>query len=516
LLATKHTQADQDTTSTSHTTTALFASQQLSSSYDPWATVAERSVHESTIAICALVCNDALFLDEWIAYHWLQGVRKFVLYDDNSVDFTHAVLDKYVQRGIVDLRKVDRSVEPVTMKGHHMGIEMMHINSCLMELQTLHETPDFDWVLFSNVDEFAYAKEAGQTLAESLDIYYKDQPCVHFFRTDFGSSSRLYRPQSGLTIENYILSGLSFRSRAPRKLVVNLRPQDVTKSISNIYSTHLVHKPLLNDTAESRVCFDDEKQYLEMNHYLKSLEDYEVKAKNYHLPPDLKYKKNFLAEFWERDKNEVVNDAAPRRFACEVRALLGYWAQDAGDGKQIKAGKKRQLNTSGTIFEDGEEEVKEDQRRFSKLREKRAMEIDQECFRHGHGSIHFLHMRKAGGSTIHKALLPLFNSGRLFRSEGFTFNITCLAEAGSMLHVTNLREPISRIVSHFYYEGQYKDLHDPVRHRRRTTMDEFHGFEPNQLQDSGRLKQLFNETMTFPEYVRYILDKYDSDPEVYR
>ena len=89
-------------------------------------------------------------------------------------------------------------------------------------------------------------------------------------------------------------------------------------------------------------------------------------------------------------------------------------------------------------------------------REYRAMEIDQDCFRRGQGFIHYLHMRKAGGTTIRMALS---NSSRLFISEGFTFNVSCLAEAGSMVHLTNLREPVSRIVSQFYYEGQYKDIH---------------------------------------------------------
>lgn len=143
----------------------------------------------------------------------------------------------------------------------------------------------------------------------------------------------------------------------------------------------------------------------------------------------------------------------------------------------------------------------------------RAMEIDQDCFRRGQGFIHFLHMRKAGGTTIRMALR---NSSRLFISEGFTFNVSCLAEAGSMVHLTNLRDPVSRIVSHFYYEGQYKDIHDPIRRRFRTTMDEFGGLEPNTPGRPEDLQGLFNETMTFTEYLQQNLDKYDSDPEIYR
>jgi hypothetical protein len=171
-------------------------------------------------------------------------------------------------------------------------------------------------------------------------------------------------------------------------------------------------------------------------------------------------------------------------------------------------------STTSSLHKEGEEKENDKIKLPSFFsRDYRAMEIDQDCFRRGQGFIHFLHMRKAGGTTIRTALS---NSSRLFISEGFTLNVSCLAGAGSMVHLTNLRDPVSRIVSHFYYEGQYKDIHDPVRRRFRTTMDEFGGHEPNTPGKPEELQELFNETMTFPEYLQQNLDKYNSDPEVYR
>jgi hypothetical protein len=38
------------------------------------------------IAICTVMRNERRVLDEWIAFHWLQGVRHFVIYDDKSQD----------------------------------------------------------------------------------------------------------------------------------------------------------------------------------------------------------------------------------------------------------------------------------------------------------------------------------------------------------------------------------------------------------------------------------------------
>lgn len=180
----------------------------ISSMDDPWATVAEYSIqNEPKIAVCAFLLNEARSLDEWIAFYWLQGVRKFFLYDGKSTDATRDVLAKYIRHGIVDLRTVDTSVAVEANQSTRVEIQMTHRNSCLKELQALHGDEGIEWVLFSDVDEFAYAQDPGMTLARSLDLHYKDQPCVRsaFIHRAVDSSSRITscqdcRAESGLMV----------------------------------------------------------------------------------------------------------------------------------------------------------------------------------------------------------------------------------------------------------------------------------------------------------------------------
>merc|ERR1712157_424336 len=69
----------------------------------------------------------------------------------------------------------------------------------------------------------------------------------------------------------------------------------------------------------------------------------------------------------------------------------------------------------------------------------------------------FLHMRKAGGTTIRAFLGKVakrynlefvINEGRRGKVEMPTAN-------GSTFYVTNLREPMARILSHYKYSGRW-------------------------------------------------------------
>ena len=55
------------------------------------------------IAIATIMKNEGAYLEEWIKYHLLVGIKKFYLYDNESTDNTKEVLKPYIERGIVDL-----------------------------------------------------------------------------------------------------------------------------------------------------------------------------------------------------------------------------------------------------------------------------------------------------------------------------------------------------------------------------------------------------------------------------
>lgn len=283
----------------------------------PWQVVAERSVHHPSICIIALIRNEGRYLDEWIAFHWLQGIRKFVLFDDGSDDGTRKLLEKYIQRDIVDYRTVDRSAPHFTKGKGHIRIQMDYINACLKEISAARDEHDLDWVLLADADEFTYAKNPNLTLAQALDAHYKGEICVNIFRKDFGSSGHIFGPKSGLVIENYVQSARHHRTSAPRKLIINLRPHNESIKVTRV-SNHQLLNP------KEVQCLDNSQSQVQMNQYLHSLEDYDVKVKTFYLPSDQKYKTDPLRHFWDRNRHDFLDDSAPQRYACQVRLLLLY------------------------------------------------------------------------------------------------------------------------------------------------------------------------------------------------
>ena len=58
--------------------------------------------YQYELSMCCIFQNEDRFLKEWIDYHRLIGVQHFYMYDNNSNDNFHEVLDPYVEAGIVE------------------------------------------------------------------------------------------------------------------------------------------------------------------------------------------------------------------------------------------------------------------------------------------------------------------------------------------------------------------------------------------------------------------------------
>ncbi|MES2604954.1 MAG: glycosyltransferase family 2 protein [Pseudomonadota bacterium] len=58
--------------------------------------------HPIPLAVCGIVRDEAPYLLEWIAWHRLIGVDHFVLFDNESVDGTTAMLKSLAKAGLVD------------------------------------------------------------------------------------------------------------------------------------------------------------------------------------------------------------------------------------------------------------------------------------------------------------------------------------------------------------------------------------------------------------------------------
>ncbi len=68
------------------------------------------------IAFCAIIKDEARYLDEWLAYHHSIGVEHFYITDDNSADNIKEVLQKWIKKGLVTYMKVDNFLKTSSVR----------------------------------------------------------------------------------------------------------------------------------------------------------------------------------------------------------------------------------------------------------------------------------------------------------------------------------------------------------------------------------------------------------------
>lgn len=141
------------------------------------------------ICVGAIIKDEAPYLPEWLAFHRLLGVRRFVLYDNGSTDGTQAVLRPYEAEGlvtVVDWRVFTDLVRPQALAHAHAIVNY---------------GAAFRWISFIDVDEFLFPAE-GDSLDDALAAY-EHLPSLSLPWLNFGPGGHETKP-AGLVIENYL------------------------------------------------------------------------------------------------------------------------------------------------------------------------------------------------------------------------------------------------------------------------------------------------------------------------
>lgn len=90
------------------------------------------------LGLCSIVKDETPYLEEWVAYHILVGVERFVIYDNGSAEPVAQTLSPYVDEGLV--RVVDWPGQ---------GVQLSAYDDCLKRFG-----PTFSWLGFIDIDEF--------------------------------------------------------------------------------------------------------------------------------------------------------------------------------------------------------------------------------------------------------------------------------------------------------------------------------------------------------------------------
>lgn len=124
-----------------------------------------------TIAICAIVRDEADYIEEWVKFHQAQGVSKFYIYDNGSKDNTADILSSL-------------GISCASVEKDHEDFGKTQTWSYY---QSRIPLADFDWVAFIDIDEFLFGRN-GKSLPEVLADFPADVSAIAVQQRLFGSS----------------------------------------------------------------------------------------------------------------------------------------------------------------------------------------------------------------------------------------------------------------------------------------------------------------------------------------
>lgn len=128
---------------------------------------------------------DSEYLREWIEFHRLVGVERFFLYNNGDRDAQRALLEPYVDDGIVVLHEFPG-----------LPVQVRAFEHCVQ-----NHRADSRWIAFIDTDEFLFSptdRPLAQVLAE-----YEEWPAIGVCRAFYGPSGHVTKPP-GLVTESYL------------------------------------------------------------------------------------------------------------------------------------------------------------------------------------------------------------------------------------------------------------------------------------------------------------------------
>lgn len=255
------------------------------------------------LGLAGIVRDEAPFLREWVDFHLLAGVERFVLYDNGSAEPAARTLAPYVEAGLV--RVLD-------WPGPHRQMEAYR--HCLAEYGA-----EFRWLAFLDADEFLFSTEGDLRV---LLTEFEDCGGLAVNWVLFGSAGHQTRP-AGFQIESYL-------RRPPLRALVNqhvkclVRPECVTGPAS---VHHFAFRPGFWCVNERRTPVPGpyaphSVERVRVHHYyFRSRQDFEAKIARGMAHPVTGRDGYSLEEFVRQEAADMEEDGATLRFLPRLRFL---------------------------------------------------------------------------------------------------------------------------------------------------------------------------------------------------
>jgi hypothetical protein len=149
-----------------------------------------------------MIKNEESYIKEWLEYHKLVGVDKFIIYDNNSTDNTKNILQAYIDSGIVDYifyPKTQSDFENKRKKPEYWAFQAYAYNDAIKKYKNKSK-----WIGFIDIDEFIVPV-----------IYNKIIDVINEIENDVSPKKKFV----GLAI-NWVMYGFSGHKEKPKGLVI--------------------------------------------------------------------------------------------------------------------------------------------------------------------------------------------------------------------------------------------------------------------------------------------------------
>lgn len=270
-----------------------------------------------TLAICAILRDERRYLLEWIAYHQLLGVGRFLMFDNQSADGSEIVLAQLKRLGLVDTARIEGRGPHVQPAAYLAGAKFF--------------AGKVDFVAFIDLDEFLVA---APDLPSQLAHIAADVGAIGVCQTVFGSNGHMrYAPD--LVISRFTARAQDARDEH-RWVKTIARPQWIGAFTSSHSVTLTRGRQAMTDGGPfvaaghpgeaSRICH----ARIRLHHYmLKSREEYGWKQARGDLSDAGGQQRFTDAYFDNRDpgSNTVEDQAAAARAEAVGRRMCALLAQ---------------------------------------------------------------------------------------------------------------------------------------------------------------------------------------------
>jgi hypothetical protein len=209
------------------------------------------------VVVVCIVKDEADYLEEWLAYHVALGVDHFVIYDNGSTDGSAALLERYINHGLVT--RIDWPIGGGQLAAYNHALRMFGTTT--------------DWLAYYDVDEFLVPLLDSDI--PSFLARFPDAADVRVPRVEFGFSGHRSTP-AGLSIDAYtqVANVLNLDPALPPRVKSIVQPGAV--SAIDIHLAFPADEP--TPGAPTETVEETVRGVAQLNHYYtRSFDEFEAK-----------------------------------------------------------------------------------------------------------------------------------------------------------------------------------------------------------------------------------------------